>query len=220
MNRSSGGVILLADNIKLFPYECGFICLHAVGRNINRDGFFYPAKHTILASRWHICIASYAPETGAILECLIFNAGDAVGDSHTRQTRAPRESTTSNAGDAIGNNSIFAPIYEFVSGSFNYCIAIIATIIYGISVFNNNTTETSAIPKSINSNAGDAATDRQTTETGAIQESLISNSGDAVRNRHTLETGALIESITSNAGDAVNNRHTRNILPIRKPWGK
>ena len=119
-------------------------------------------------------------EGGAIIESIISNAGYAVGDGDRGKGGATIESLISNARYAVGDNCIFTTSNKGVCRSFNNSIAVVTTIISGITIFHFHRGEGGAIIESTMSNARYAITDSDGGEGGASRESIISNACYAV----------------------------------------
>ena len=106
---------------------------------------------------------------------------------------------TPNTRDTLRDDCILAACNQGIGGSFNNRIAIITTIVGGVTTFDNHGGEGGAIKESINSYSRDAVRDSDRGEGGATIESLNFNARDTIRDGDRSEGGTLIESLTSNA---------------------
>jgi type IV secretory pathway VirB2 component (pilin) len=134
---------------------------------------------------------------------MLSNARYTVGDSNGEELRATIESIIFNAHYAVGDGCILTTSNKGISSGFDNRIAIIATIVCGISALHINRGEGYAAFESIYPNACNAVGDGNGGEGGAILESKISNGRYVFWDGNRGEGGATIESPTPNICYAV-----------------
>ena len=134
---------------------------------------------------------------------MLSNARYTVGDSNGEELRATIESIISNAHYAVRDGCILTTSNKGISSGFDNRIAIIATIVCGISALHINRGEGYAAFESIYPNACNAVGDGNGGEGGAMLESKISNGRYVFWDGNRGEGGASIESPTPNICYAV-----------------
>jgi hypothetical protein len=92
-------------------------------------------------------------QTAAMHESIVSNANHGVGDCDKGQAAATQEGMVSDASHGLWDYSIFTTFYQFVNSSHYYGIAIVTGIINSITPFHYNGGQTTAIMKSIVSDA-------------------------------------------------------------------
>ena len=140
---------------------------------------------------------------GATKESIISNTRYAVGDSDRSEGGAIIESTISNTRYAIGDNRVLTTCNKGVGSGFNNCVAILTTIVGGITTFDYHGGKGGAATESQISNAHYAVWNVDGSECGATRERRTSNARYAVANGDGGEGEAIIESMISNARYAV-----------------
>ena len=69
-------------------------------------------------------------QSAAPKESFVPNCSDIVWNNNRSQSATPRKGAVPNCSDAVWNNCVATSSYEFIRGSLNYGIAVVATIIY------------------------------------------------------------------------------------------
>ena len=89
----------------------------------------------------------------ATIESIISNTRYTIRDSDGYEGGAPGESTRYNARHAVRNNCVLTTDNKGVSSRFDNCVAVIATIIGGITFFNYNGSKGGTTMESTDSNS-------------------------------------------------------------------
>ena len=144
-------------------------------------------------------------EGGAIFESPFSNARDAIWDGDRGDGTATTESPISNARYAVGDNRVLTTCNKGVGSGFNNCVAILTTIVGGITTFDCYGSKPRAAIESPFSNARYAIWDGDGDKRRATIKGICSDACYAVRDNDRGEGGTSQESKISNARYAVGN---------------
>lgn len=113
-------------------------------RDSDRDQAYTVLK-CIALDRRHPIWDGDRSQTSATSESSFADGGHTIGDVDRCKVAATIESTLADRCNTIGDNCIFASSNQCVTFRLKNCITIITTIIFRVSIFNNNGCQASAI---------------------------------------------------------------------------